>query len=151
MPTNAYQLGRSISVARIERIDTGAEIIPKATSDGLAMTMLTDPAGLRQVGPVARSLSPRIYNTTLVLADTEYSQALASGLKRLLVCTQDLTAFRVAFQTGLVAAPTAPYLAVPASTGPLSLRYCRASSARARSVFACAQHSRPCRYMPDES
>ena len=116
MPTNAYQLGRSISVARIERIDTGAEIIPKATSDGLAMTMLTDPAGLRQVGPVARSLSPRIYNTTLVLADTEYSQALASGLKRLLVCTQDLTAFRVAFQTGLVAAPTAPYLAVPAST-----------------------------------
>lgn len=60
--------------------------------------------------------SPTCYNVTMTLADTEYSQALPDPCKGLLIGTQDGTAFRLAFVTGKVATPTAPYMAIPANT-----------------------------------
>lgn len=56
---------------------------------------------------------PTIYNVTLTAADTEYSQALPDGTRRFSVSIRDGASannFRVAFTTGKVATPTAPYL-----------------------------------------
>lgn len=59
--------------------------------------------------------SPTIFNVTMANANTEYSQALPPHTKRFSIKTRDGTAFRIAFVTGKVAAPTAPYLTVPAN------------------------------------
>jgi hypothetical protein len=52
---------------------------------------------------------PTIYNVAMTNANTEYSQALPLGCKRYQLGTQDGSAWRLAFVTGKVAAPTAPY------------------------------------------
>jgi hypothetical protein len=60
--------------------------------------------------------TPAIYNVTLTSADTEYSQALPAGCKRFSVSIRDgvgTNNFRIAFVTGKVATPTAPYLKYP--------------------------------------
>lgn len=57
--------------------------------------------------------TPTIYNVALAIIDTEYSQALPAACKCVSVSLQDGTAaqnFRVAYVTGKVAAPTAPYI-----------------------------------------
>ena len=56
--------------------------------------------------------TPVIYNVTMTSADTEYNQALPANVKKFLIHTRDGTAFRVAFITGKVATPTAPYFTV---------------------------------------
>lgn len=53
--------------------------------------------------------NPTIYNVALTLANTEYSQALPANTKKFSVSLRDATGFRIAFVTGKVAAPTAPY------------------------------------------
>ena len=61
-------------------------------------------------------VSPSIFNVTLTAADTEYSQALPAGTKRFSISIRDGAAannFRVAYVTGKVATPTAPYLKYP--------------------------------------
>jgi len=61
--------------------------------------------------------TPYIYNVTLTAADTEYSQALPAQTKRFSVSIRDgadTNNFRVAFVTGKVATPTAPYAKYPA-------------------------------------
>ena len=57
--------------------------------------------------------TPYIYNVTMTLADTEYSQALPAGCKAYALSVQDGDAtknFRYAFVTGKVATPTAPFV-----------------------------------------
>ena len=57
--------------------------------------------------------TPTIYNSSLLLADTEYSQALSANTKKFSVSIIDGQAgdnFRIAYVTGKVATPTAPYL-----------------------------------------
>ena len=49
------------------------------------------------------------YNITLTSADTEYSQALPSGTKKIEFWSRGKYAFRHSFVTGKVAGPTAPY------------------------------------------
>jgi len=61
-------------------------------------------------------VTPTIYNVTMTTADYEYSQALPTNCKKFLIHTRDGTAFRLAFEPGKVAGPTAPYLSVPANT-----------------------------------
>jgi len=62
------------------------------------------------------STIPVIYNVTMTIANTEYSQALPANSKKFLIHCQDGTAFRLAYVTGKVAIPTAPYLSVKASS-----------------------------------
>jgi len=57
---------------------------------------------------------PTLYHKTLTSADTEYSQELPANTTSVEVRLQDSTAFRLAWVTGKVATPTAPYLTVPA-------------------------------------
>jgi hypothetical protein len=64
---------------------------------------------------VGSYVTPTIYNVTMTNADTEYSQLLPANTKRFSIKTRDGTAFRTAFVTGKVAAPTAPYQTVPAN------------------------------------
>ncbi|MBU1449201.1 hypothetical protein KKF45_05145 [Patescibacteria group bacterium] len=62
-----------------------------------------------------RAEIPAIYNVTMTLADTEYSQALPSACKKFLIQVRDGTAFRLAFVTGKVATLTEPYLTIAAN------------------------------------
>jgi hypothetical protein len=60
--------------------------------------------------------TPTIYNVTLTSANTQYSQALPVGCKRFAVGIIDGVStnnFRIAYVTGKVAGPTAPYLKYP--------------------------------------
>jgi hypothetical protein len=55
---------------------------------------------------------PRIYNVTMTLADTEYSQELPIDTLKVLVHTRDESTFRIAWEAGRVATPTVPYFTV---------------------------------------
>ena len=60
-------------------------------------------------------LVPTIYNVALVAADTEYSQAIPSGTRKIGISVQggkSVDFLRLAFVTGKVAAPTAPYFQI---------------------------------------
>jgi hypothetical protein len=59
--------------------------------------------------------TPVIYNVTMTNADTEYSQALPASCKKFLIHTRAGEAFRLAFVTGKVATPTAPYFSITPS------------------------------------
>jgi len=70
---------------------------------------------MKQTGVPAPATKPTIYNVTMTLADTEYSQALPAKTKKFTIHTRDGTAFRLAYETGKVATPTEPYFSIPAS------------------------------------
>jgi len=59
--------------------------------------------------------TPTIYHKAMAVADTEYSQVLAGMVRRFTVHTRDGTSFRLAFETGKVAAPVEPYFTVLAN------------------------------------
>ena len=62
----------------------------------------------------ADGTTPTIYNLTLAVVDTEYSQALPANTRRFsLQCLTDYD-MRFAFVAGKVAVPTAPYALVRA-------------------------------------
>lgn len=61
------------------------------------------------------SQTPTILNVTMTSSNTEYSVSIPEGTKKMQVSTADGTAFRLAFETGKVATPTAPYFTVPAN------------------------------------
>ena len=62
--------------------------------------------------PDAFPSSPAIANVTMVLANTEYSVQMPRIVKKFLIHTRDESIFRLAFVTGLVAAPVEPYLTI---------------------------------------
>ena len=57
---------------------------------------------------------PTIYNKTLTVADTEYSQAFPSSTREFRVRCRTLFDVRYAWVTGKVAIPTAPYATIKA-------------------------------------
>lgn len=61
-----------------------------------------------------------IYNVTCTSANTEYSQALPPNVRSLAIQPRTAVDVRVAFVTGKVATPTAPYLTLK-SGQPLTL------------------------------
>lgn len=83
-----------------------------------AITEIVNPVALKDssgdtVDPVSYSTTPTPYNVVMTNADTEYSQELPEGTKRFSVqMRENDTAFRIAYVTGKVAAPTEPYYTV---------------------------------------
>ena len=57
---------------------------------------------------------PTIYNKTLTLADTQYSQALPSSTREFRIKCRTLFDIRYAWKTGKVATPTTPYATLSA-------------------------------------
>jgi len=103
--------GRDISGDLRALIDDGVKGLMRSLGDAGAgpanvtgNTVLSLLAGL-----AARATTPVTYNVTMTNANTEYSQALPAGTKRYQMGTQDGTAWRLAFVTGKVAAPTTPW------------------------------------------
>ena len=60
--------------------------------------------------------TPTVYNITLTLADTEYSQLLPSGLREMRFRCRTGHDCRYAFETGKVAASVSPWLTLPAGS-----------------------------------
>jgi hypothetical protein len=58
--------------------------------------------------------TPTLYNVTCTNANTEYSQAITNGTKHLSIRCRTGDVLRLAFVTGKVATPTAPYITIPA-------------------------------------
>lgn len=65
-------------------------------------------------GALARN--PTIHNVTMTLANNEYSHQLTQNTKAFDIHTRDESEFRMAFETGHVATPTAPYFTVLQNT-----------------------------------
>jgi len=64
---------------------------------------------------VPKATTPILYNVTMTTQNTEYSQALPTNCKRFTIQTTDGTTFRIAYVTGKVATPTAPYFTILAN------------------------------------
>ena len=68
--------------------------------------------------------TPAVYNVTLTLADTEYSQALPANCRGFEFQCRTSHDVRFAFVTGKVAGPTAPYMTLKAGdwyySGPIA-------------------------------
>jgi len=74
--------------------------------------ILVDSSGLLGT-PMQASQTPTVYNVTMTLQSTEYSLLLPVNCKRFQMHVQDDSAgYQVAFVTGKVAGPTAPYINV---------------------------------------
>lgn len=65
-------------------------------------------------GGATQATTVAVYNTTLTLADTEYSQALPANTLQFRFRCRTIYDVRFAFVTGKVAGPVAPYLTLPA-------------------------------------
>ena len=121
--TGASSLGKQVDgaagatdtgvVSLVKRVTTPAAITP-ALNDYTVLQV--DDNGRLWVTP-AESTTPTLYNITLTLADTEYSQALPAGTRSIRFMARTAAAVRFAFVTGKVATPTAPYMTLPASSG----------------------------------
>lgn len=89
-------------------------MVKKADLDYLLAKYLTAIASsTATIASSTGATTPHIYNITMTLANTEYSQALPNGTKKLImkIRTEDGT-FRVAWEAGRVATPVQPYLTV---------------------------------------
>ena len=65
-------------------------------------------------GPVTPATTITEYSVTLTNVDTEYSQAIPDGTKKIFYMSTSGQPFRAAYATGKVATPTQPYEAVGA-------------------------------------
>lgn len=111
-----------------------------------AVTLNSLPAGSNTIGTVSVNTQPSvalnlpdIYNVTMTNADTEYSQILPAQTKKLslMVIDGDSTKnYRLAFVTGKVATPTAPYLKAPCNF-PYSVDNIKIASGTV--YFACSE------------
>lgn len=99
-------LDAAISTLALETGGNLAAIKAKTDNLDIALTALRDALILPATTPVP-------YNVVMTSADTEYSQALPANTKKFLIHTRDGTVFRLAYVTGKVATPTAPYFTVP--------------------------------------
>lgn len=104
------------SLDKLQQRATTKDLLVQLRSGGAEI----DPRQIRaltssDVVDLAYSTTPAIYNMTMTNANTEYSQALPANTRKFTIHTRDETAFRLAFVTGKVATPTAPYLTIPAN------------------------------------
>jgi hypothetical protein len=63
-----------------------------------------------RITPIQSSKTPYSYNITLTNVDTEYSQAIPNGAKKIQFWSRNDEDIRFSFTSGKVATPTAPYL-----------------------------------------
>lgn len=109
--TNTAQAGKTLILkcggdksVVVERESSIAEIVNPVA--------LKDSSG-DDVDPISYSTTPTPYNVVMTTENTEYSQVLPEGTKRFsLQMRENDTAFRVAYVTGKVAAPTEPYYTI---------------------------------------
>lgn len=103
---NIPALGQALAAASVP------VILPAAT-----ITTLTPPAAItgfalettQLLQPLAAT-TPVIYNVTMTLANTEYSQALPANTKKIKFRCQNVGYdLRIAYEMGRVATPTAPW------------------------------------------
>lgn len=93
------------------RLETGADI-QNAYDELVLIRGLTESIKLNNI---RAATAPTIQNVTLTNADEEYNMTIPENTKRFKVVLADLATFRLAYETGKVAAPTAPYWTQPAN------------------------------------
>ena len=127
--TIPVSMGGGVAVTSLPAMPSGANVIGHVIVDSVPVvhniidTLPSTPAGGNKIGkvdidltttfiPQASTVIPTIYNVIMTTLNTEYSQALPSGTKKILVSVQggDSTfIYRYAYVTGKVATPTSPF------------------------------------------
>jgi hypothetical protein len=118
LPTGANTIG-SVNVAQLPELPAGTKNIGSINVAQLPAL----PTGVNTIGSVIitelpESMKPSIdctiYNIEMTNANTEYIQTIPAGCKKITcgIISNDAI-FRLAFETGKVAAPTAPYMQIP--------------------------------------
>jgi len=96
-------------------IKTAVEIIDNFISGARGLVTEDNSAAIKTAVEARVATTPTVYNVTMTTANTEYSQALPANTKILeFRCQSTGYATRFAFETGKVAAPTAPYRSLDA-------------------------------------
>uniref|UniRef100_A0A6M3KG46 Tail protein n=1 Tax=viral metagenome TaxID=1070528 RepID=A0A6M3KG46_9ZZZZ len=107
-----------ITQAQLAAIQAAVQIIDNFISGSRGLVTEDNSAAIKTATEAVpyKGTTPTIYNVTLTSADTEYSQALSANTKKFAVHLRDYSAFRFAYVTGKVAAPTAPYETIPSGS-----------------------------------
>jgi hypothetical protein len=106
--TNGVVLNAGSNIVGNVRVD---QTTP-GTTNGVVVNSLTAVTVGQNLKPAT---TPTVYNIAMATANTEYSQALPANTKKFTIgLIENDTAFRLAFATGKVATPTAPYTQWPA-------------------------------------
>ncbi len=92
---------------------TGDSGLSPANTTGRTILNLLNLIWAGIVAVITPAVTPVMYNVIMVAANTEYLQALPANAKKFQIKTRDGTAFRVAFQAGVVVLPGGPYTTVP--------------------------------------
>jgi len=114
---NVLSTGLSINPGDLE---IGAVEIKDGTTDNRAVVSAAggvlatidqdNPGTTNKVWADPVTAAPTVYNVTLTIVDTEYSQAMPANCRRIEFHCQDNASMRFAFVTGKVAGPVAPYM-----------------------------------------
>lgn len=97
--------------------DTTAVVKTDGTNNALVVTQNSQPlptGASTSANQQPPSTTPTVYNVTLTLANTEYSQALPANTREFRFRCRTIYDVRYAFVTGKVATPTTPYLTLHA-------------------------------------
>lgn len=96
----------------LNALPAGTNVIGHVIVDTLpALAAGTAAIGSVTTDAVKPATTPAIYTVTMTNADTEYSQSLPANCKKFrLSMVENDAVYRVAFVTGKVATPTAPYI-----------------------------------------
>ena len=109
---------KSEPISEVQKVTTITNPVGQKNVAGIQVNPATEDtlASVKTAAEAApyKGATPTLYNITLTDANTEYSQALSANTKKFSIHLRDFTAFRFAYASGKVAAPTAPYLTVPA-------------------------------------
>jgi hypothetical protein len=82
---------------------------------------------------------PVIYNKTMTLADTEYSQELPAWVKSFSIHCRGSYDIKFSYETGKVALGTSPYLTIPADTEGVEENLLGGGDVPMTIYFACSQ------------
>lgn len=105
--------GRRFYNAVLEAIASGGSSFPFVNPSGSPLEALVDNEKHLQIDTLNTPListSPTVSNTTLTLANTEYSYVIPNNTKKYTIQVRANVDIRYAFETGKVATPTAPYM-----------------------------------------
>jgi len=114
LPAGTNSIGNVSVNALLAELPAGTQSIGSVTVNAITAAL---PAGTNTLGSVTVNsfiaLTPTIYNVTITTANTEYSQLLPDNTLAFeisIIDGVDSNTYVIAFETGKVAAPTAPYL-----------------------------------------
>ena len=102
---------KSEPISEVQKVTTVTNPVGQKNVAGTQINPATEDSLAKLIATI-----PTKYVLALTAADTEYSQALPVNTKKFRIHLRDYATFRLAYETGKVAASTDPYETIPAGS-----------------------------------